>query len=220
MKDASPPAGGIAQNSPLTYTIHFQNTGNDVAYNILIVDTLDNNLDPGSVEVLQSSHPVQFNMGGAKILNFRFNNIMLPDSGSNLEGSKGFVKFRVDQKPNIDGGTEIKNDAYIYFDFNPAIQTNELVHTVIVITGTPEENLRNDDMIVYPNPASDMLTIDLAKCGTSSLVVLTDLSGRPVMTIPGGTMLQLDLSGLSEGVYLLKVETDKGIYNRRIVLCR
>ncbi|MFK8102665.1 MAG: hypothetical protein AB8G15_09075 [Saprospiraceae bacterium] len=44
----------------LFYTIRFLNTGNDVAYDFVVLDTLDENLDPASFKVLSTSHPYFF----------------------------------------------------------------------------------------------------------------------------------------------------------------
>ncbi len=40
----------------LVYTIRFQNTGNAEAYDVIIRDTLDENLDPATFKVISSSH--------------------------------------------------------------------------------------------------------------------------------------------------------------------
>ncbi|MEM8528643.1 MAG: hypothetical protein AAGG68_28650 [Bacteroidota bacterium] len=55
------PARGIGKNytlfkESLNYTIRFQNTGTDTAFNIIIRDTLDENLDWNTFEPLSASH--------------------------------------------------------------------------------------------------------------------------------------------------------------------
>jgi uncharacterized repeat protein (TIGR01451 family) len=100
-----------------TYTIHFQNTGNAPAFNIRLRDTLDANLDINSFEVRGYSHPAQISLNG-NILTVRFNNIMLPDSTTDYEGSMGYFQYRIKPLPNLPLGTQIENTAYIYFDYN------------------------------------------------------------------------------------------------------
>ncbi|MFN5795459.1 MAG: T9SS type A sorting domain-containing protein [Bacteroidota bacterium] len=106
-----------------TYTIHFQNTGNAPAFNIRLRDTLDTQLDLNTFEVLGYSHPATVGLSG-NILTVRFNNIMLPDSTSDYEGSMGYFQYRI--KPNgvLLSGSQISNTAYIYFDYNSPIITN------------------------------------------------------------------------------------------------
>ena len=57
-------------------------------------------------------------------LDFKFPNIMLPDSASNPAGSQGFVQYRIKPKANLPLGTQIENTAHIYFDYNAAITTS------------------------------------------------------------------------------------------------
>lgn len=77
------PNGSIAPNQKLTYTIHYQNVGNDTAYNVAIYDTLDGNLDVNTLQVINSDHNYALEMLPGNVLKFIFNNIMLPDSTIN-----------------------------------------------------------------------------------------------------------------------------------------
>jgi Leucine-rich repeat (LRR) protein len=106
-----------------TYTIHFQNTGNAPAFNIRLRDTLDTNLDINTFEALAFSHTATTLLNG-NILTVRFNNIMLPDSTTDYEGSMGYFQYRIKPFPNLPIGSQISNTAYIYFDYNSPIVTN------------------------------------------------------------------------------------------------
>ena len=44
-----------------------------------------------------------------------------------LEGSRGFVQYRIKPKTNLAAGVQIKNSAYIFFDSSPPINTNNTV---------------------------------------------------------------------------------------------
>ncbi|MEO1437021.1 MAG: hypothetical protein AAFV80_15885, partial [Bacteroidota bacterium] len=76
------PDNSTHPDSTLTYTIRFQNTGNDYAQNVSITDTLDPNLDLESFAFLNSSHPVQISWQPGNVLHFSFPGIMLPDSAT------------------------------------------------------------------------------------------------------------------------------------------
>ncbi len=56
----------------LIYHIRFQNTGTDTAFNIYVRDAIDKNLDPASISILGSSHPMQVTMNHENIATFRF----------------------------------------------------------------------------------------------------------------------------------------------------
>ncbi|MCB0589549.1 MAG: hypothetical protein KDD06_29965, partial [Phaeodactylibacter sp.] len=114
----------------LDYLIRFQNTGTDTAFLVVIRDTLPAGLSPGSLRPGAASHPYAFTLRANGVAEFRFDNIMLPDSSTNLEGSQGFVQFSIEQQPGNPNGAIIENSAAIYFDFNEPIVTNYAWHTI------------------------------------------------------------------------------------------
>lgn len=110
----------------LIFKIRFQNTGNAPAENIQIRDTLSEFLDVNSVQYIVGSHDefLSFSRIQDRVMVFDFNNIYLPDSTSDLEGSQGFLIYSVFINENVEEGTLIENTANIYFDNNPAVVTN------------------------------------------------------------------------------------------------
>ncbi len=120
----------IAPNGHIQYLIRFQNTGNDTAFKVVLRDTLDTDLDIFSVRSGVASDEYTFKMFGPRVLEWTFDDIMLPDSSTNLEGSIGFVTFTVDQVADLPDYTEINNRVGIYFDFNAPIITNTTSHVI------------------------------------------------------------------------------------------
>ncbi|MEZ4687061.1 MAG: PKD domain-containing protein [Bacteroidia bacterium] len=115
----------------LTYTIRFQNTGTDTAFYVFLRDTLDvATLDISSLKVVGASHDYKLRMLENRELEVRFDNINLPAEIQDEEGSNGFFSFTIERKPNLPYGTEIKNHAAIYFDFNDPVITNTVLRTV------------------------------------------------------------------------------------------
>ncbi|BDS10517.1 DUF7619 domain-containing protein [Aureispira anguillae] len=122
----------ILPQQDLDYIIRFQNTGTDTAFVVVIRDTLPMELDILSLREGAASHDYSFRIYGPRVLEWRFNNIILPDSSSNLIASQGFVSFKVKQAANLPLGTIINNHAAIYFDFNQPIITNTSKHKLAV----------------------------------------------------------------------------------------
>ena len=120
----------IQQNQDIEYVVRFQNTGTDTAFTVVVRDTLPLELDIFSVRSGASSHDYNFRMYGPRVLEWTFNNIMLPDSNVNEPLSNGFLKFKVKQNQDLPIGTVINNSAAIYFDFNAPVITNTYFHTV------------------------------------------------------------------------------------------
>ncbi len=121
----------IEPNTDLDYHIRFQNTGTDTAFTVVIRDTISPHLDINSIQPGASSHSYEFDLIGDGAIKFTFNDILLPDSNINEPASHGFVKFRINQEQDVAPGTIINNTAFIYFDFNEPIQTNNVFHTII-----------------------------------------------------------------------------------------
>lgn len=115
----------------LTYTIRFQNTGNDVAFDVRLVDILDEWIDPLSIEVVATSHPLTGMIADGQMITFEFLNILLPDSGADLLGSQGFLKFRCRLDQSMAHLSSADNAAQIYFDQNPPITTNTVYNTFV-----------------------------------------------------------------------------------------
>ena len=152
-KEVSPSGATDTSQQWLTYTIHFQNTGNAPAQQIYINDTLDNNIDESSIQLLAYSHEPVVQVFG-KIVRFNFPNINLPDSLNDEPRSHGYVQYKVKRKDNLPLGTQIKNTAYIYFDFNAPVQTNTTVNTLTVPVAVTELRTLKIAFSIYPNPLS------------------------------------------------------------------
>jgi len=116
--------------SSLDYTIHFQNTGNYPAEYVILRDTIDDDLDISSIDVAMTSHNCTVTVEDDKVLVFTFAHIQLPDSTTDEPNSHGFVRYKMNLKPNLPLDTHIDNTAYIYFDFNAPVITNT-VHSTL-----------------------------------------------------------------------------------------
>lgn len=200
----------ILANDELEYTLTFQNTGNDTAYQVVITDTLDTQvLDVSTMVSGVSSHPYTLDVFSPGVLRWTFANINLPDSASNEAASQGFVKFKIRQQPNNPPGTVINNQVGIFFDYNAPIITN--IATVTIQTHAfifsveytdPQAKLQVN---AYPNPFTDLLNIAVG--GDQQFddlrLEIRDLSGRLIISRENqGMQMQVNTSGLAAGTYL------------------
>jgi uncharacterized repeat protein (TIGR01451 family) len=210
----------VASADWLEYTVHFQNVGNDTAYNVVIIDTLSSFLDLPSFELLAMSHQaLEVNFDG-QIMTLRFNQIMLPDSSTNQVGSNGFVKFRLRHPASLPFLTEINNFVDIYFDFNEAIRTNT-ASTIHLDSSLSQIMLveQKDGLVIFPNPTSADLTIKLAKSmNETKQVILTDLSGRVHLEeIMIEQETTLNTSSLKPGFYIVQVRNGSSQWSASFV---
>jgi OmpA-OmpF porin, OOP family len=77
---------------------------------------------------------------------------------------------------------------------------------------------------VYPNPASDKLWLDFSGFDKSEQVNirLMNVCGQSVLTnrltATGSAMVQLELPELSNGIYILKVESAKNVFSTKVLI--
>ena len=159
------------EDTTMDYLIHFQNIGTDTAYTVVIRDTLDDaHLDVTSLRGFTSSHDMQVEYEGTNVLIFRFENIYLVDSLTNEEASQGWVGFQIDLLPNQDVGTEISNQAAIYFDFNEPIITNDVVNTI-------DQHFYKIEGEVKTEFGEGVKDVNVLLSGDLTATTLTDLTG-------------------------------------------
>ena len=205
-------------DSLLHYTIRFQNTGTNYAYNVVVLDSLDTDLVWSSISRITSSHPNALvpDYFQNKILAFYFNNIYLPDSVTNEEDSHGFVSFYIKQNPLLANGTQIKNKGAIYFDYNEPILTNEVLNTIQAPSSIGR--LDNITIKVYPNPSPETLTIELNnELPSNSILSIQNIFGQTVRVQnvqlqEGKQLVILSTSEFAAGVYFVNLQNENGKY--------
>jgi uncharacterized repeat protein (TIGR01451 family) len=212
------PNGNIDAFDPLTklmtYDINFQNTGNAPAYNIVVEDTLSDKLDLNTFNVLSTSHPYQLELINNHIIKWKFYNIMLPDSTTNEPASHGHIVYQIRQKNTNTVGDVIKNRAYIYFDLNPAIITNETINTLVMPEGVKDVHADNH-IVIYPNPASDVVYIESDQAFTEVTVYDVQMNRIQSTPVQKNTSATLNTKSLSNGMYFIK--TNNGQMRKLII---
>ncbi|MBC7696577.1 MAG: T9SS type A sorting domain-containing protein [Burkholderiales bacterium] len=205
-------------NDWLTYTIHFQNTGNAPAFNIKLADTLDTELDLTTFQVTDYSHANTTTLNG-RVLTVNFSNIQLPDSSSNPEGSIGFIQYRLKPKATWTRPYKIKNTAYIYFDFNAPIVTNTTYNSILDIsTGINEQT---ENMItLYPNPTNGTFTIE-TNTNEKQTIRVFDMTGNSVIsqTMENGKTT-VNAGHLAAGIYSINIIISGAVINKKLVIVK
>ena len=126
------PQGFVLPCTQLQYKINFENTGNDTAHNIYVLDTLSDNLDPRSLAIVTASATMNISMltdGGYNVAKFDFPNVNLLDT-SRRSNADGMVIFNINARTVLSDGSLIENRAGIYFDDNPVVMTNTVQNAI------------------------------------------------------------------------------------------
>jgi uncharacterized repeat protein (TIGR01451 family) len=209
----------INEDEWIDYTIRFQNTGTDTAFNVVITDTLPANLDPATLVMGPASHsPLQWELRGEGTLRVSFPNILLPDSNVNEPRSHGFVGFRIRPRLPLLPGDEIINSANIYFDFNPPIITEPSILMAEFSTGVAGSGTRDRPLIAIADLTRGTLLLS-APGHTLIDGLLRDMNGRIVLHQGlHSDPAVLNVSALASGAYVAEVHTTHGQLLRTKVL--
>ena len=139
------------------------------------------------------------------------------DAGGNglcCDNGIGFVKLYDASGANFFIANKFGAEAYTQFHVDSYVGVD-----------TPKSN--HDLLSVHPNPASDMLYLDLALRATSDVrLSITDISGKICYETDfsslssGNHDLSLETSGLVNGIYFLRIETSRDVIVRKIAISR
>ncbi len=207
----------LGQDEWIDYVIRFQNTGTDTAFTVVVTDTLEADLDMATFEQGAASHPFTVNFLPGHMVEWRFANILLPDSNTNEALSHGALSFRIRPVQPLSAGIVLSNAADIFFDFNTPIRTNTSELVASVSTSLPgQEQVRAQ---VWPNPATDHLAISTS--GSPLLQIrIVALDGRVVLQRPiQGERTTVDISALPAGSYVVALTSANGqVMQQRVVV--
>jgi uncharacterized repeat protein (TIGR01451 family) len=210
-KLVSPSGAGIngnipISNQPLEYTVRFQNTGTDTAFNIIIQDSLDLDFDWSSLKIMASSHEVTAAIRSNNKIKFTFDNILLPHKAASEPKSHGFVKYSIQPKVGLVAGTKFHNTANIYFDYNAPIVTNTTVNTFFVSTGV-YDNI-NQSYRLFPNPMHQKAVLQFDNMhGETFVLQLMDATGKVVKIYTvEGNQATIERQDLAPGIYIFSLQ--------------
>lgn len=198
-------------NNYVNYIVNFENNGTANAQNIVVRDVIDiSKFDISTLVPITSSANVKTRVINSNVVEFIFENINLPFDNANNDG---YVAFKIKTKPTLVVGDVFSNSANIYFDYNFPIVTNSYSTTIQNVLGFQENNFVND-ITIYPNPVKNILQFK-----TENKIIkveIYDISGRLLIS-NSISENKIDLSYLKSGNYMLKLYTEKGVMNTKIV---
>jgi len=196
----------------LHYMIRFQNTGTYPAEKVVVKDTLDDNLNWNTLEMVSCSHPYRSTLTNGNQLEVFYEGINLPPSVTDEPGSHGYIVFKIKPKATIAVNDVIDNTANIYFDFNFPIVTNTVSTTV---TALGNNDFENNSFVLYPNPVGSMLNIQMVNDQMPKEIRIYNTLGQKLLS--ANLVTNIDVSTLSKGAYFITVETDSGKASQQFI---
>lgn len=93
---------------------------------------------------------------------------------------------------------------------------NNRIRKISGLTSNAEELELASSLLVYPNPSTDKITIELKNNLELKSATLFDIRGKQVKVQM--TDKTLNVSRLPRGIYVLRLETSKGAFEQKVVL--
>ncbi|RYZ56262.1 MAG: T9SS type A sorting domain-containing protein [Sphingobacteriales bacterium] len=232
-KEVSPKGLGAtgmitAADSVLEYMVHFQNLGNYHAQKVVVLDTLDADLDWTTLRPIYQSHPCVVTITDAGVVSFTFNNINLPAEMYNEPASHGLLSYSIKTKDNLPLGTQFTNSAAIYFDYNEPVITNTTLNTLGIIQDVPgNPGSEKSEFSLYPNPASKLFYARINNAGKAKVadIRVLDMNGRTLISKsepvqPGVQNVAIDSETLSPGLYFVILNLDGNMQTQKLVIMK
>lgn len=185
----------------LHYAVNFENTGNFPAENIVVKIIIDTTkYDMNSLQLLNVSHNSYTRITG-NVVEVIFQQINL-DSGGH-----GNLLFKIRTNNNLVQGNAVAKRADIFFDYNAPIDTGMANTTFEVLNNSVFEI--DNSISIYPNPTNGNVTVN---CDSIiKTLELYDVQGRLLQTqLIDEVQTTIDISEKSNGIYFLKITSDKG----------
>lgn len=203
-------AGIVPTATPeLMFVTHFENNGTAEAQKVVVIDTLDANLDVSSFKVLNSSHKVRTEIKNGTVI-FTFDNINLaytPVGVLNLL-AQGYVAYTIKPKKPVREGTKLNTKADIYFDYNAPITTNETINTFSdqIMSSNPV-HIKTSEIDLFPNPANSQLNITIPKSfsGIKTIQIINLLGQIENVYQENKNQTRIDISSLNSGLHFIRV---------------
>lgn len=199
----------------LDYVVRFQNTGTASAITVRIDDVLDANLDWATLRPVNASHNYRIEITEDNHVSFIFENINLPAESTDEPGSHGFIAFKIKPLQTLQEGDIINGSAAIYFDYNEPIVTNTVTTLIQEAVAATIEGKKQDGISIYPNPSDRLVHIKHSESIYVQKISIINLQGRILMSKVGNDVI--DVSGLSPGMYMVSVNTDKGTVTQKLI---
>ena len=100
--------------------------------------------------------------------------------------------------------------------YTPTNNPRQLQYATSIVSNLSAVETKKNEIKVYPNPAKSFVNVDVSQLTNVSLQVL-DMSGKILMNNLPKSNANVDVSALSPGMYIIKVNADQGTKTSKIV---
>lgn len=192
----------------------FNRTFNDANFNFFdIVVWKDNNGKPGQVAyTLQNQRPIWDDSLLYAFSNYTFNEVVKVNSTFYVG-----IRQQYPKSINIGFDTSVDNHQYCFYDAGEGWKNTSFAGSLMIrpVMGSDayfldvdENQEAKNELVLYPNPANDMVRIDGIDANSANEIVIFDIAGRAVKHYQYCN--ELNVSDLQNGAYMLRVVMNDG----------
>ena len=84
--------------------------------------------------------------------------------------------------------------------------------------GVQELGIKNEELGIYPNPATTELRITNDELGMKELHIFNILGCEMLKQVQYDQSITIDISGFAKGIYFVEVQTEKGVLRKRVIV--
>ncbi len=155
------------------------------------------------VDISNLTSITELNISNNKLTYLNLNN----NANSNLidldvTGNKDLTCIQVDNVIDASNNSKWKKD--ITASYN----------TYCAKTLSVDENFLKENISIYPNPASSNIHISISNGLKLKSIEIYNLVGKKILKRKEET---IDIGNLSDGIYIVRIKTDKGFINKRFI---
>jgi hypothetical protein len=172
-----------------------------------------------------NSATITWNVAGTNANGINTQNVKILLS---IDGGLTFNTVLANSVPNngsytftVPGGLGTTNQARIMVKAvdNIFLAVNSTNFTIESSLGTDDVN-QKDAIIISPNPSQGIITIDFDKTPTKAQINVLDISGRKVYSnnLTSVKTQQVNLSNLTNGVYIVSLEVDGKTHTKKLII--
>ncbi len=93
----------------------------------------------------------------------------------------------------------------------------------VIITGVDNNQLGEEDIALYPNPATSILEVDLSKLnGVPADIIIHDATGIQMLSRREikESKVSIDVSKYNQGIYIMLIQTEQSIIKKKVIIRR
>ena len=144
---------------------------------------------------------------GARIL---INSSNMQTTDSQGESSYNFIPGTYEYKITA-------NYFYMATENIEVVEKDSTYQIVMLSTSIEDQIANSNEFSIYPNPTSGIITIQGEEL-TMSKITVFDIVGKKILNrVSENTELSIDISEFSNGIYIIQIETDAGIFKQKLI---